>query len=97
VTPEIAARLQQLDIAWFPTEKGFTMFTRGNCAAVAHQQSIGSSGLMTENGFAYLVWREEQAYLVAHGGAETAASPEQLEAIRRFSADLKSALIADSL
>ena len=90
--PETAARLQSLDIAWFATEKGYTMFTRGNCAAVAHQQSIGSSGLMTENGFAYLVWREERAYLVAHGGAEQPATNEQVDAIRRFSSDLKQAL-----
>jgi hypothetical protein len=92
VKAETVSRLQSLDIAWFATEKGYTMFTRGNCAAVAHQQSIGSSGLMTENGFAYLVWREERAYLVAHGGAEQPATNEQVEAIRRFSSDLKQAL-----
>jgi hypothetical protein len=92
VNSEIAARLQALDIAWFGTEKGYTMFTRGNCAAVGHEQSIGSSGLMTESGFAYLVWREERAYLVSHGGAEQTATTEQIESIRRFSADLKSAL-----
>ena len=92
----IAARLESLDIAWFATEKGYTMFTRGNCAAVGHEQaagvSLGSSGLMTEAGFAYLVWREDVAWLVQHGGAEQPASSEQVEAIRRFSADLKSAL-----
>jgi hypothetical protein len=92
VKPETAVRLQKLDIAWFATEKGYTMFTRGNCAAMAHRQSIGSSGLMTESGFAYLVWREERAYLVAHGGAEQAATDEQVDAIRRFSSDLKQAL-----
>jgi hypothetical protein len=92
VKPETAARLQILDITWFATEKGYTMFTRGNCAAVGHERSIGSSGLMTESGFAYLVWREERAYLVAHGGAEQTATEDQVEAIRRFSSDLKSAL-----
>jgi hypothetical protein len=96
VTPETAARLQKLDIAWFATEKGYTMFTRGICAAVAHGPSIGSSGLMTENGFAYLVWREERAYLVAHGGAAQPATDEQVEAILRFSKDLKGALCAES-
>jgi hypothetical protein len=84
--------LQSLDIAWFATEKGYTMFTRGNCAAMGREHSIGSSGLMTENGFAYLVWREERAYLVAHGGAEQPATHEQVDAIRRFSNDLKQAL-----
>ena len=93
---EIASSLQSLDIAWFATEKGYTMFTRGNCAAIGHEQpagiSLGSSGMMTEAGFAYLVWRDNQAFLIAHGGTEIVANPEQLEAIRRFSADLKSAL-----
>jgi hypothetical protein len=92
VNAETVSRLQSLDIAWFDTEKGYTMFTRGNCAAVAHRQSIGSSGLMTESGFSYLVWREERAYLVAHGGAEQPATDEQVDAIRRFSSDLKHAL-----
>lgn len=95
VNSEIAARLQALEITWFATEKGYTMFTRGSCAAVGHEQrasmSIGSSGLMTENGFAYLVWREKRAYLVTHGGRESPASDEQLDTLRRFSADLKSA------
>ena len=92
VKAETASRLQSLDIAWFATEKGYTMFTRGNCAAVGQEHSMGSSGLMTENGFAYLMWREERAYLVAHGGVEQPATDAQIEAIRRFSADLKSAL-----
>ena len=96
---ETVSRLQNLEIAWFATEKGYTMFTRANCAAIGHEQasgfSIGSSGMMTESGFAYLVWREEKAYLVAHGGAETPAGPEQVESVRRFSSDLKRAL-ADS-
>ena len=71
------------------------MFTRGNCAAVGQGHSVGSSGLMTESGFAYLVWREECAFLVAHGGVEFAATEEQIDAIRRFSADLKTALAPD--
>ena len=90
--PQTAGRLQKLDIAWFATEKGYTMFTRGNCAAVGHENSIGSAGLMTESGFAFLVWREERAYLVAHGGAEQPATDEQVDAIRCFSSDLKQAL-----
>jgi hypothetical protein len=53
--------------------------------------SLGSSGLMTESGLAYLVWREQRAYLATHGGAERPASAEQVEAISRFSEDLKNA------
>jgi hypothetical protein len=96
VTPELAARLQSLAIDWFATEKGYTMFARGSCAAVAHAReggfSVGSSGILSETGFAYLVWHGEQPYLAAHGGQETAASEEQVGAIRRFAADLKAAL-----
>ena len=93
---ETAARLQSLDIAWFSTEKGYTMFTRGDCAALGHEQaagiSLGSSGLMTESGLAFLVWREERPALVAHGGLEIPATGEQVDAIRRFSRDLEIAL-----
>ncbi len=93
---EIAARLKSAQITWFATEKGYAMFTRGDCAAVGYERaagvSLGSSGLMTEAGFACLVWREQRPFLVAHGGAEQLASAAQVEAIRRFSADLKAAL-----
>ena len=92
MNPEIAARLQSFDIEWFASEKGYCFFTRGNCAAVAHGPSLGSSGIMTENGLAYLVWREGRPYLAAHGGNQVAAAPEQVEAVRRFSEDLKSAV-----
>jgi hypothetical protein len=96
VTPEIAARLESRGIVWFATEKGYTMFTRENCAAIAHEQpvgySVGSSGIMTENGFAYLVWRDDRPFLAAHGATELPADPAQVEAVRRFSEDLKQAL-----
>ena len=93
---ELVARLKDLNIEWYTNAKGFTIFSRGDCAAFAHNQpagpSLGSSGLMTESGFAYLIWREERAYLVAHGGAEQPATDDQVDAIRRFSSDLKQAL-----
>jgi hypothetical protein len=96
VTPEIAARLTGLRIEWFASEKGYTFFTRENCAAIAHLKAdgfgLGSTGVMTEAGFAYLLWRDGQAYFAAHGSAETPASADQVEAVRQFSADLKAAL-----
>lgn len=96
MNPEIAARLERRGIAWFATEKGYTMFTRDTCAAIAHEQagaySVGSSGMMTESGLSYLVWRDGRAFLAAHGGSETPASGGQVEAVRRFSDDLKAAL-----
>jgi len=96
VTPEIAARLQDSRIEWFASEKGYTFFTRENCAAVGHQRvdgfGLGSSGIMTGSGFAYLMWRDGQAFFAAHGGAEIPASPADVEAVQRFSSDLKAAL-----
>jgi hypothetical protein len=103
VSPEIAARLESRGIVWFATEKGYTMFTRENCAAIAHARpeadsslsggySVGSSGIMTESGFAYLLWRDDRPFLAAHGAEETPADPAQVEALRRFAEDLKQAL-----
>jgi len=48
--------------------------------------------MMTENGIAYLVWREGCPVLAAHGGREQPATPEDLDTVRRFSEDLKSTL-----
>ena len=92
MNPEIAARLQALHIECFATEKGYTFYTRENCAAIGHGASLGSSGIITDAGLAYLTWREGRAYLAAHGGAESLAAPEHVEALRRFSEDLKAAL-----
>ena len=96
MSSDIAARLERLGIAWVATEKGYTLFSRDTCAAIGHEQagaiSFGSSGVMTESGLAYLVWRDGQAFLAAHGGNQTPAGDEQLEAVRRFSDDLKAAL-----
>ena len=44
--------------------------------------------MMTEQGLAYLVWRDGQPIGWRNGG-EIAAIPEQVEKIQRFSADLK--------
>lgn len=53
--------------------------------------NIGSPGLMTERGFAALVWRGEQAVFVGKG-FEQPASADQVQQIRGFAADLASAL-----
>ena len=99
MTSEIAARLEKLQITWVLKEKGdFAFFGRGNVAMFARWSSgdprisLGSTGMMTDNGLAYLVWREGQPILAAHGGIEMPATPEQVEEIQRFSADLKQAL-----
>ena len=97
VTPEICSRLEALNIQWTTNAAGYAAFTRGNLIAVARcaghgVTSLGSTGIMTDNGLAYLAWRGGQPMLAAHGGNEIPATAEQAEAIRHFSAGLKSAL-----
>jgi hypothetical protein len=53
--------------------------------------NIGASGLMTEHGYAALLWRGAQAFFVGKG-FERPASPEEVQKIRAFAADLKNAL-----
>ena len=68
-----------------------SIYVRDNCIAAVGgtAQRQGSTGMMTEQGLAYLVWRDGQPFLAAKGG-ETPATPEQVEAIRKFSEDLES-------
>lgn len=51
----------------------------------------GSTGILTGEGLAYLIWRDGQAYLKSKT-AEIPATEEQVAAIRRFSQDIQSAL-----
>jgi hypothetical protein len=51
---------------------------------------VGSTGILTERGLAYLVWRDGQA-LLAGKGFELAATEEQVAAVKKFSEDLKAA------
>jgi hypothetical protein len=55
--------------------------------------NIGAAGLMTERGFAALIWRGDQAFFVGKGFEEP-ASPEQVRKIRAFATDLANALQA---
>ena len=84
------SRLEDLNIRVMVEGPAVSIYVRDNCiAAVGGTQ--GSTGMMTEQGLAYLVWRDGRAYLVAKGG-ETPASAEQVETIWKFSADLNTAL-----
>lgn len=56
--------------------------------------NIGAPGLMTERGFAALVWRSHQAFFVARG-LEQPANPDDVHKLRAFARDLERAL-ADS-
>ena len=53
--------------------------------------SIGAPGLVTERGFAVLVWRGDAGFFVARG-FEQQATHEQVEGLRKFSRDLAAAL-----
>ena len=69
------------------------LFTRDTCIALVERSvgTIGSTGIMTEQGLAYLVWRDGQAFLKSKS-AEMPATDEQLTAIRQFSQELARAL-----
>ena len=89
MSPDLAARLETVHIQVLAETAGYTLVGRENLVAfVAHSGSIGSTGMMTENGLAYLVWREGRAML-ASKGVEVPADEADLEAIRGFADDLK--------
>ncbi len=96
MSPAVADRLAGFQIQILVEGKGHFLFGRESCIALVERTSegfgsIGSTGFMTDHGLAYLVWQERAAKLVAKGH-ETTAEPAQVEQIRRFSEDLKSAL-----
>jgi hypothetical protein len=53
--------------------------------------NIGAPGLMTDHGYAALIWRGDQAFFVGKGFEEP-ASREQVEKVRAFASDLAAAL-----
>jgi hypothetical protein len=94
VSPEIAERLANFHIEVLAETKDYTLVGRGDFVAmIATNGSIGSTGMMTDQGFAYLIWRDGRVLLAAKG-SETPAGDAQVEAIREFSEDLKKACAA---
>jgi hypothetical protein len=96
VNPEIEARLESFGIGLVAESPAVSIFMRDGCVAMVGRTtggglSLGSTGMMTDNGLAYLVWREGQARLAAKGG-DVESGPDQVEAMRKFSEDLKAAL-----
>lgn len=72
------------------------LFARDNLVALVERTaagygSLGSTGMMTARGLAYLVWREGRAFL-AGKGFEQPATEEEVAAVRAFSEDLKTLL-----
>ena len=96
MTRETAARLAGYGIELAADGPRYRMFTRGSAVALVPVGAdagagIGSSGMMTEAGLAFLVWRDGRPYLAAKG-RQTPATPAQVEEIASFSLDLKRAL-----
>ena len=96
MTPEIEAKLQSFGIGLVTESPAVSIFARENCIAMVGRGptgslSLGSTGILTDQGLAYLIWREGEARLAAKG-SEMAATQEQVEAIRQFSEDLGLAL-----
>ena len=76
--------------------RSYCMFARDNLVALVERTaagygSIGGTGILTERGLAYLIWRDGQAFL-AGKGFEQAATEEQVAMMRSFSEDLKAVL-----
>ena len=88
------SRLDDLQIRLMAEGPAVSIYVRDNCMAAVGGtggDNQGSTGMMTERGLAYLVWRDGLPYLAGKGG-ETPATPEQVETIRKFSQDLNDAL-----
>jgi hypothetical protein len=72
------------------------VFERDGFAALVERRDndfggIGTAGLLNEKGVAPLVWRGGSPFFVAKG-FEQAATPEQVQRLRAFQADLTTAL-----
>jgi hypothetical protein len=95
---EILERLAAAGIQLLPAAEITThyIFERDGFVALIERTpegfgGIGSAGILTGTGFAALIQRGERSCFVAKG-FEQEAQPSQVEALRRFSADLKTAL-----
>jgi hypothetical protein len=79
-----------------PGSTGHYVFERDGLLALVEKSgegfgSVGNPGVMTERGFAVLVWRGGVP-VFACKGHELPAGTERVEAARRFSGDLRAAL-----
>lgn len=87
------SRLDEFNIRLMVEGPAVSLYARDKCIAAVGgpAQGQGSTGMMTEQGLAYLVWRDGQPYLAAKSG-EIPATAAQVETIRKFSEDLHTAL-----
>jgi len=84
------SRLDEFGIRLMVEGPALSIYVRGDCIAVVGGTQ-GSTGMLTPQGLAYLIWRDGRPLLAAKG-IETPATPQQVEAIGKFSEDLKAAL-----
>jgi hypothetical protein len=95
--PVILERLASIGIRLLtPDAKTHYLFARDPFVALVERRgdgavNIGSTGLWTESGLAYLVWREKGPFLVSKG-SEIPAEADQVAALCRFSEELAGAL-----
>jgi hypothetical protein len=104
VTADLLEKLERLAAAGIqivPAEiaSHFILERDGFVAFVERREegfgNIGASGLMTEQGFAALIWRGEHPFFVGKG-SERPATAEQVQSIRAFASDLANALNSPS-
>ncbi|MGB6945262.1 MAG: hypothetical protein WBE37_22885 [Bryobacteraceae bacterium] len=94
---EILEKLAAAGIQIVPSEitSHFILERDGFVAFVERREqafgNVGAPGLMTEQGFAALIWRGDRSFFVGKG-FEQPASLEQVQKIRAFAADLTNAL-----
>jgi hypothetical protein len=95
---QILERLAAAGIQLLPAVEITTyyVFERDNFIALVERApdgfgGIGSAGILTGSGFAALIERGDRFYFVAKG-FEQEAEPARVDALKRFSADLKEAL-----
>ena len=100
MTPSLTEKLEKLAAAGIqiiPMEitSHFILVRDGFVAFVERRDdafgNVGAPGLMTEKGYAALIWRGDQAFFACKG-FEQPASPEQVQKIRAFASDLENAL-----
>ena len=94
----VLRRLVDANIQLLPTTRITThfVFERDGFVSLVERRAngfgrVGTPGLLSEKGFAALIWRGENAFF-AGKGTEQSATSEQVELIRKFAADLEAAI-----
>jgi hypothetical protein len=100
VPEELTARLRAAGIWQMVNAAYYGVFVREGCMVVAQRNpntgaytSMGSSGYPLEGvGVAYLQWDGDRPFLYHKDCGAVPATEEQVETLRKFSADVKAAL-----